>query len=585
MNISNSIRRLTRLFIILFMILSVLLVYWQVVVANQVTANIHNGRHCLSDQAPVRGRIFDRNGVLLADSEPIAANNPNAGILCGYQRHYFLSKYPSLAALIGYYISPLYPATGIEKAYNNYLNGQVGLTSLNNTVHQTLHLPPVGDDIYLTIDTRIQARLECAFDTPIQAKQARCASGGDMPLPDNEFVFKSNGGAVVVTDPHTGEILAMLSRPYFDSNRVASGDIKYADLLQTAPGQPLLEHATQLTFVPGSIYKTVTLAAGLDSGKSTLNDLFYNNHQPGVPQAVGPVVVGSGDETETFGPSGNNITDFTSHYPVNLEYGYTHSDNVIFAQEGVKIGTKTWLDYNSRFYVGKTIPLDGLPVVPSTVTPADGSPLKVNQLGENAFGQGIDAVTPLQMSLIDNAIANDGTMMSPMLVMKVVQPDNPNTPTNTNGTVIQSYSPQVLGNPISSQTASTIRDAMNSVVRCGSGHYISNLTPLDPMTWRSPYEIIAKTGTGQVGSSLNVGAQAWMLTQAPYTDSAHRLTLVGLGVNAGEGGAVIGPVANDVFNYIFSTIPQWKIAPLQTTDAGQLANQDFQFCLSTGMLQ
>lgn len=572
MNISKSIRSLTRLFIILFMILSVLLVYWQVVVANQVTANIHNGRHCLSDQAPIRGRIFDRNGVLLADSEPIAANNPNAGNLCGYQRHYFLSKYPSLAALIGYYISPLYNASGIEAAYNNYLSGQVGLTALSNTLNQTLHLPPVGDDIYLTIDTRIQARLEYAFDH-------------DIPLPDNEFVFKPKGGAVVVTDPRTGEILAMLSRPTFDSNRVASGDLTYVNSLQTAPGEPLLEHATQLTFVPGSIYKTVTLAAGLDSGHSTLNDLFYNNHQPGVPQAVGPVVVGSGDETESFGPSGNNITDFTSHYPVNLEYGYTHSDNIIFAQVGVKTGVTTWLDYNKRFYVGKPIPFDGLPVVASSVTPRDGSPLKVNQLAENAFGQGIDAVTPLQMSLIDNAIANDGTMMSPMLVMKIEQPDNPNTPTDTNGTIIQSYSPQMLGTPISSQTASSIRDAMNSVVRCGSGHYISNLTPLDPMTWRSPYEIIGKTGTGQVGASQNVGAQAWMITQAPYTDSAHRLTIVGLGVNAGEGGAVIGPIANDVFNYIFSTIPQWKIAPLQTTDTGQLANQDFQFCLSTGMLQ
>ncbi|HLJ33837.1 MAG TPA: penicillin-binding transpeptidase domain-containing protein [Ktedonobacteraceae bacterium] len=572
MNISNSIRKLTRLFIILFVILSVLLVYWQVVVANQVTANIHNGRHCLSDAAPIRGRIFDRNGVLLADSEPISANNPNAGNLCGYQRHYFLSKYPSLAALIGYYISPLYPATGVEAAYNNYLNGQVGLTSLSNTMNQTLHLPPVGDDIYLTIDTRIQARVEYSYDH-------------DIPLPDNEFVFKSNGGAVVVTDPHTGEILAMLSRPFFDSNRVASGDTAYVDSLQTAPGQPLLEHATQLTYVPGSIYKTVTLAAGLDSGSSTLNDLFYDNHQPGVPQAIGPIVLGSGDETETFGPAGNNITGFTFRFPVNLEYGYTHSDNVIFAQEGVKMGAKTWLDYNNRFYVGKPIPFDGLPVVASSVTPRDGSPLKVNQLGENAFGQGIDAVTPLQMSLIDNTVANDGTMMRPMLVMKIEQPDNPNTPTNTNGTVIQSFSPQVLGTPISSQTASTIRDAMNSVVRCGSGHYISAHSPLDPMTWRSPYEIIGKTGTGQVGASQNVGAQAWMITQAPYTDSAHRLTIVGLSVNAGEGGAVIGPIANDVFNYIFSTIPEWKIAPPQSSDPGVLANQDSQFCLSNGMLQ
>ena len=572
MNISNSIRTLTRLFIILFVVLSGLLVYWQVVVANQVTANIHNGRHCLSDAAPIRGRIFDRNGVLLADSEPIDPNNPNAGILCGYQRHYFLSKYPSLAALIGYYISPLYQSTGVEAAYNSYLSGQVGLTALGNTVNQTLHRPPVGDDIYLTIDTRIQARVEYAF-------------AHDMPLPDYDFVYPSRGGSVVVTDPHTGEILAMLSLPTFDSNRVASGDLAYFNKLQHDPSQPMTEHPIGTTYAPGSIYKTMTLAAGLDSGSSTLGDPFYDNHQPGVPQAIGPVSVGSGSQFETFGPAGNNITGFTFHYPVDLQYGYTHSDNVIFAQVGIKMGASTWLNYNSRFYVGKPIPFD-LPVVPSTVTPADGSPLKINQLGENAFGQGIDLITPLEMSILDDAIANDGTMMRPMLVMKIVQPDNPGTPTNINGTVIQSFSPQALGTPISSQTASEIRDAMNSVVRCGSGHFISASSPLDPMTWRSPYEIIGKTGTAQVPNSAKIGADAWMITQAPYMDPAHRLTIVGLSVNGGEGGAVIGPIATDVFNYIFSTIPEWKIAtPPQTSDAAQLASQDSQFCLSTGMLQ
>ena len=64
MNIGSSIRRLTRLFIILFLALSGGLVYWQVVVAQQVTSNIHNGRHCLADTAPLRGRILDRNGVI-----------------------------------------------------------------------------------------------------------------------------------------------------------------------------------------------------------------------------------------------------------------------------------------------------------------------------------------------------------------------------------------------------------------------------------------------------------------------------------------------------------------------------------------
>ena len=157
MNISNNIRKLTQLFIVFFIALSAVLVYWQAVVAQQVATNIHNSRHCLSDSAPVRGRIFDRNGVLLAESKPSNA-------ICGYQRYYYVKNYPSLAGLIGYYISPLYGSSGIERQYDNYLSGRVGVTALNNYVNQTLHRPPVGDDIYLTIDVRLQALLDKYFD-------------------------------------------------------------------------------------------------------------------------------------------------------------------------------------------------------------------------------------------------------------------------------------------------------------------------------------------------------------------------------------------------------------------------------------
>src|SRR5713226_6042457 len=177
MNVSASIRKLAQLFIVLFIALSGGLVYWQVVVAQQVASNIHNSRHCLPDNAPVRGRIFDRNGVLLAESKP-------SNTVCGYQRYYYLNQHgvPSLAGLIGYYISPLFASSGIEKQYDNYLSGRVGITELNNTINQTLHRPPVGDDIYLSIDVRMQALLDKYFDHAPQ-------SDGSSPAPDNFLVY------------------------------------------------------------------------------------------------------------------------------------------------------------------------------------------------------------------------------------------------------------------------------------------------------------------------------------------------------------------------------------------------------------
>ncbi len=540
MNIGTSIRRLTQLFIILFIALSGGLVYWQVVVAQHVTSNPHNSRHCLPDSAPVRGRILDRNGVVLAESKL----DPNG---CGYRRYYYLSKYPSLAGLIGYYISPEFSSSGIEQQYNDYLDGQRGITVLNNTVNQTLHRPPVGDDIYLSIDVRVQQKLEYEY--------AHAAY-----TPDQTWLYQTDRASAVVSDPHTGEILAMLSYPTFDPNRIASGDLGYFNSLEKNPEQPLLERPLQATYVPGSIYKTVTLLAGLDSGKLQLSSPYYHDSVPGHPQAIGPVTLGHGDQTETFGPAGNNIEGYTFRYPVNLEYGYTHSDNVIFAQAGVQTGAQTWLDYNKRFYVGQQIPFD-LPVRTSSVAPASGT-LGTNQLGENAFGQGIDQVTPLQMTMFDNAIADNGTLMRPSLIEKIVDP---------NGSVVQSFSPQQLGTPISATTASQVRDAMYGVVQCGSGKF-GVTAAYNPQLYQSPWAIIAKTGTGQAPGA-NIGAQAWLLTQAPYQNP--KLTIVAMKENGGEASAADGPWVTHTYNDVFSSIIK--------TPTSTPANPNF--CTTTGLLQ
>ena len=350
--------------------------------AQQVTSNTYStfSRRCSSDNAPLRGRIFDRNGVLLAYSKP--STNPT---LCGYQRIYTKDA-QSLEGVIGYYISPLFGSTGIENQFNNYLNGQVGSTGLNNSVKKILHLPPVGDNIYLTIDVRIQKIVNQSFDI-------------SAPV-DNITVFKTDRGSVIVSDPHTGEILAMLSRPGYDANCVVSCSLPqlrndfaakgydptaidpnceqqftcnliYFNQLERDPAQPLLERPIDSCYVPGSTYKTMTLLAGLDSGSSTLDDKFYNFNgfdPPQYPQALGPVWIGDGFDKEKFGPVGNNIGGYTFTYPVDLRYGYAHSDNIIFAQVGAKAGVNTWLNYNRALYVEKQIPFD-LPVHVSTVTP------------------------------------------------------------------------------------------------------------------------------------------------------------------------------------------------------------------------
>ncbi|MBV9691566.1 MAG: penicillin-binding protein 2 [Ktedonobacteraceae bacterium] len=510
--INASIRKLTTLFIALFIALSAGLVYWQVVVARQVTANVHNSRPCLTGNAPIRGRIFDRNGVLLADNIPTQGG-------CGYLRRYYE---PSLAGLIGYYISPLYASTGIEHSYDAYLSGRLGKTALDNTINQTLHRPTVGDDIYLTIDVRIQRIVDHYFDEPIRI--------------DYNTTYPSDRGAVIVTDPRSGEILAMLSRPGFDPNKLVStiskGDLTYYKQLVADPEQPLLERPLQGRYVPGSTYKTMTLIAGLDSNKTTLDQPFDRQH------AVGPVFLSG----QAFGPIGNNIQDYTRFFPVTAEYGYAHSDNVIFAQIGVETGASTWLDYNRRFYVGQSIPFD-LPVEPSIVLPNGQSSLADNQLGADAFGQGTDFVTPMQMSLIDDAVANsNGQVMQPMLVTKIV--DSSHSPIQTNNS--QPLGPQQM----SAQTATEVRQSMYGVVRCGSG------SVPEVKFINSPWGIIGKTGTAELGSGKP--PHSWLITQAPYSitnpSQTPVLTIVAMKENGGEGGSVVGPMIADMYNDIFTNV-------------------------------
>jgi penicillin-binding protein A len=537
MDIGKNIRQITVLFIVLFLGLSTGLVYWQVYAAQDVKSNIHNTRLCLADTAPLRGNIYDRNGVLLAQS----IRDPN--VHCGYYRQY---TEPSLAGLIGYYV-PGYPPTGIEAQYDDVLSGRTGATVLSNTVNQVLHRPPQGNNIYLTIDVRIQ-----------RVAAQRMAEPGFV---DNDLNYASDRGSAIITNPQTGEVLAMVSTPGYDPNKIVqtleAGDLSYYAQLNADKEQPLLERPLNGLYVPGSIYKTVTLMAGLDSGKATLNQPF--NEQ----QARGPVVY----DGHAIGPVGNNIDGYTFHFPVTTEYGYTHSDNVIFAQVGVETGYNTWLDYNKRFYVGQQIPFD-LKTAVSSVSPADGTQLSTLDLASNAFGQGIDFVTPLQMSVVDNVAAANGQLFRPMLISKITDHANQNT--------MQTFSPQLLSSPVTSQTATEVRQAMYGVVQCGSGsiaHVALN---------QSPWGIVGKTGTAQVSGAGGAFAPAhgWMITEAPYTvnnpNQLPALTIVAMKENVGEGGSGVGPQIAEMYNDIFSN---------GYVKAQQIPIAGYGYCYKSGMLQ
>ena len=220
MNISKSIRQLALIFFMLFLGLSTGLIYWQMVVASQVTANTYltYTRKCTSDAAPMRGKIFDRNGVLLAYS--VKSSIPG---LCGYKRVY-TDAAKGLENVIGYYISPNFTSTGVEAAYNSFLSGSSTANSLDITMSKLLHIPPQGSDIYLTVDSKIEAILVKNFAT-------------QSPRDNASTIYATDRGSIIVSDPKTGEILGMLSEPTYDDNCVVN--CQFADTLYRYVGQEI----------------------------------------------------------------------------------------------------------------------------------------------------------------------------------------------------------------------------------------------------------------------------------------------------------------------------------------------------------
>lgn len=625
MNISRSIRRLTNIFLALFVGLSAGLVYWQVVVAQQVTSNAYltYSRQCTTETSPLRGNIYDRNGVLLAYS----VKSDIIG-LCGYKRVY-TDAAKGLEGLIGYFISPLYTATGIESAYNNYLSGSEGVTALDNTVNSVLHVPPQGDNIYLTVDSRVEKILLKNFSL-------------EAPI-DNVNTYQTDRGSVIASDPKTGEVLGIISQPGYDANCVvncsmnllytdmlASGynktiacpgscslsDFKtaldkqttlqkqslssqceddndcnliYLNYLNSDPEQPLIFRPTQDCYPPGSTYKTMTLEAALDSGALGLNNnVFYNdpkvNPYPKHLQAIGPITVGSNGEAETLPNNISNIDGYTFHFPVSLAYGFSHSDNIIFAEAGIATGVDNWLKYNYSLYINRKIPFDNLPVKVSTVAYSYKNqsslctynqqkdvPITIPDLAENSFGQGTDFVTPLQMMLINNVAADDGKLMQPAIIQKIIDPKTK--------TVLKSFSATQLSQPISAASAQGVRDAMYGVNQCGSGSL--NLVQLS--YGYTPWSVIGKTGTAQVPeqATKNVGGDSWYVTQAPYvyqSNTIPALTITAMKENGGEGAYANGPMLNQDYGQIFSTV--LTNVPKPSPPPG-----GYNFCYQTGFLQ
>jgi peptidoglycan glycosyltransferase len=400
-----------------------------------------NPRLANNELAVDRGEIRDRNGNLIAGTEQ--------------QGDIFVRTYPdpATAYVAGYYSPLLYGSAGLESTYNDELNGQAGNDPLERLLNNVLNRPQQGADLQLTLDSALQ-------------QEATSLLG-------------NSNGSVVVMDVETGAVIVLASNPNYDPNQLFTSSTgqnddatAYWESLNDADDDPLVLRSNLGLFTPGSTFKTVTAAIGIELGIITPDDVFEDNGELNID---GRILV-----------ENNRPDDSRDQWTVRE--GVAWSLNVVFAQIGMQIGADNLWELARAFGFGDDIPFD-LPVSESQLANSSDALDSDNALADTAFGQGELLVSPLHMCMITATYVNGGDMMQPFLVDQVV---------DENGNVTQQTQPDVWNDPISANTASQVEEMMVNAVNNGTvtGAQVDG------------YTVGGKTGTAEVGDG---SAHSWFI--------------------------------------------------------------------------
>ena len=486
----RQIRRLGLALLALFLVLFTQINYLQVFAAQRLADNPANAtRQLIAEYEVDRGSILARDG-----STVLATSRRSFGAL-RYQRRY--PQGALYASIIGYY-SVIYGRSGLEQAYNEYLNGSAPELLPQTLADQILGRPKRGATVITTIDPAIQKAASRALGT--------------------------SPGAVVALDPQTGEVLAIVANPTYDPNELASQDpteVRQAwQRLTSDPDKPLLSRAISELYPPGSTFKIVTAAAALQNGY-TSESLWSNPSVLQLPQTT--------HELENFG--GEHCLGGVAK--ITLAQAFTVSCNVVFGQIGLALGGDKLAAQAHTFGFAPDsssgdVPFD-IPFETGVFPDASYFTNRLPAIALSAIGQDNVGANPLQMALVAAAIANGGVEMVPRLVSGIRDPT---------GREIKTFEPQEYGRPITPETAAELTQMMVSVVQSGTG----------TAAQISGVAVAGKTGTAQHGEGQP--PHAWFVSFAPAEDPQIVVAVIvldggSLGSDA-TGGRVAAPIAKAV---------------------------------------
>lgn len=452
--------------------------------ADNLSADARNTRTLLDSYSVERGAI-------LVDGDPIAQSMP---VDDDYKFLRTYSNGPLYAPITGFI--PLNGApTGLEHALNGELTGNSNAQFFDKISAIVTGVDARGAAVETTID-------------PV-AQQAAWDALGDKT------------GSVVVLEPKTGRVLAMVSKPSFDPNLLTvhnNTDVtnSYQALLDD-PGNPLINRAINTLNPPGSIFKLVVVTAALESGNFTPDSEFPN---PGTFQLPGTSSIVTNSGGGTCG-GGDTVTIATA---LRL------SCNIPMAELGLQLGDDAIRATAEKFGFNET---SSMPLyVSKSKYPAN---LDEAQTALSAFGQTDVRVTPLQMAVVSAAIANGGVAMKPNLVDEILAPDL---------SPLQTFEPEVLRRVMSAETAAKINTMMVADVQDGAA---SNAT-IDGV------KVAGKTGTAENGSTDPY--TLWFTGFAPADDPKYAVIVLvedggGMG-QKGWGNLLAAPVGKKVLEAVLN---------------------------------
>lgn len=468
---NRQILHMFALFTALFAILVGFTSYWAVFDADNLRGNPANRRVLLEQQRVPRGLILADDGTVLAR---------NGSHRSGADRFYS-RVYPTAGQFsnpVGYNFVDLGRA-GLEQSYNGELVGE-------------------SDELTEVLDELRGRRIEGRdLKTTLSPAAQRAAKSGLAGRP----------GAVVAIEVPTGAVKAMASVPIYDPNGLPE---KFSRLTGER-GSPLLNRGTQGKYPPGSVFKVVTAAAAIDSGKLTPTSTLDGSS----PQAFAT------KELKNFGNK--------SYGEVTLSEALTNSINTAFANVGTETGKDTLFKYMNRFGLNRKPPID----LPKGELQVSGVYRGKKRLGAGdmvdiarvSIGQGGTLVTPLQMAMVVQTIANGGEQLEPYLVSEVV---------DRGGLVRSRRKPRKVGRAVKPETAEQLKEMMVNVVERGTG----TAARLDGI------QVAGKTGTAELQESGSLN-QVWFIAFAP-ADSPRYAVAATVERSTGQGGTVVAPIVKQV---------------------------------------